>query len=448
MKRKINLHLLIIAIMGILATLIMLMGVFYNLFQKQVIEDLRTYAQILQNVDVSGSNIDKTWSNIRITWIDADGKVQYDSNADTDVMENHNTRPEIIKAVNTGEGVAVRKSSTLEKNAFYYAAAMEDGSVLRVSREADSLYGVLGNAFPVIVGITILLILACMLFAHFLTKSIISPIEDMAKNLDRIEEVDTYKELLPFVAIIKSQHEDIIRNAKLRQDFTANVSHELKTPLTSISGYAELIENGMADEKSVPRFAGEIHANATRLLHLINDIIRLSELDVVETNPIFEKINLYDIAQTCVDMLQMNASNHQVSLKFTGEPCVIYGNKQMLEEVLYNLCDNGIRYNNAGGSVFVSVESLPDGKVELSVKDTGIGISRENQIRIFERFYRVDKSRSKSTGGTGLGLAIVKHIVAQHNAMLELESEEGVGTQIFITFDSYAASLEKPDEDI
>jgi len=222
----------------------------------------------------------------------------------------------------------------------------------------------------------------------------------------------------------------------MRQEFTANVSHELKTPLTSISGYSELIETGMATEADVHHFATEIHKNSNRLLTLINDIIRLSELDVSEDAPLMEKINLAVIARTATDMLAINAEKNSVTLSYDGSHGYIYANKMMMEELVYNLTDNAIRYNNKNGSVDVSVKTV-DGKVILRVKDTGIGIPKEHQERIFERFYRVDKSRSKSTGGTGLGLAIVKHIVARNNAQLDMDSEPGKGTDIKVTFDAY-----------
>ena len=266
------------------------------------------------------------------------------------------------------------------------------------------------------------------------------PIEQLAEHLDECESIPVYKEMVPFVHTIQKQHEDIMKNARMRQDFTANVSHELKTPLTAISGYAELMEHHMAAEADIPRFAGEIHKSANRLLLMINDIIRLSELDAMETTSMaFDRVPLYQLAENCVDMLQVSAEKHQVTLTLQGTPCHIAGSREMMEETLYNLCDNAIRYNNAGGSVTVTVK--PQGsKVLLSVEDTGIGIPKEHQARVFERFYRVDKSRSKATGGTGLGLAIVKHIVAQHGAELLLESEEGKGTKITILFDNADSS--------
>ena len=260
----------------------------------------------------------------------------------------------------------------------------------------------------------------------------------MARHLDAPQKSSEYKELTPFVTTIQKQHEDIIKAARMRQDFTANVSHELKTPLTSISGYSELIENGMATEEDAKRFAGEIHKNAKRLLTLINDILRLSELDVSEENHAsvaYETVDLESVAKNCIHMLELNAQKQEVTVELDSEPCVIQANKQMMEELIYNLCDNAIRYNNRGGKVLVRVHEIEEtGNVELVVKDNGIGIPKEHQDRIFERFYRVDKSRSKSTGGTGLGLAIVKHIVSQHRAEMTLESESGAGTTIRILF--------------
>ena len=229
-----------------------------------------------------------------------------------------------------------------------------------------------------------------------------------------------------------------MRNANMRQEFTANVSHELKTPLTSISGYSELIESGMAAGDDAKRFAGEIHKSSQRLLSLINDIIRISELDAISTEEIFETVNLYETARSTVQMLEISAQKHSIIIDVTGSDVNITADKQMLEELIYNLCDNAIRYNNPGGKVKVSVYTRQNNGVTenvIEVADNGIGIPKEHQDRIFERFYRVDKSRSKSTGGTGLGLAIVKHIVAKHhNAHIELESELGKGTTIRVVF--------------
>ena len=316
---------------------------------------------------------------------------------------------------------------------FYYAVRLDNGNVLRVAKESDNVLSIMSSTFPLLLGLAVVLFAVGALFSHLLTKSIVAPVEQMANDMDHLESIRVYKELRPFIITIQKQHEDIRKNADMRQEFTANVSHELKTPLTSISGYSELIESGMATDEDVVRFAGEIHQNANRLLTLINDIIRLSELDVSTQEVVYEQLDLYAMAEKCVDMLQVNAENHDVTLQLSGKSAYVNANREMMNELLYNLCDNAIRYNKKGGRVDVSVEET-DTEVVLSVKDTGIGISKEHQERIFERFYRVDRSRSKLTGGTGLGLAIVKHIVAQHHANLELESEKDAGTQIRVRF--------------
>lgn len=437
MKKRINLQFMIIASLAILSTLGLVIGAFYELFKKQVFEDLKTYTHILVHASMDEeTETVLTYAeadNLRVTLIAADGNVTYDSNISASGLDNHSSRPEVKEAIQAGEGEAVRTSATLQESTFYYAVRLADGSVLRVAKKADSLVSIFVSVAPVMLAITLILFVLCLVLSHFLTKSIVKPIEQMAQDMEHMKNIKTYEELQPFVTTINRQHEDIVRNANMRQDFTANVSHELKTPLTSISGYAELIENGMASEADVVRFAKEIHKNAKRLLTLINDIIKLSELDAIENSIYFESVNLYELAQTCVSMLQIQAEKHDVALCFFGTRHCITANKDMIEELMYNLCDNAIRYNVPGGSVFVEVGE-EDGRPYFKVKDTGIGISKEHQERIFERFYRVDKSRSKSTGGTGLGLAIVKHIVAKHEAKIELNSEIGKGTEIKILF--------------
>lgn len=437
MKKKINKMLVLTAILAIFSTLFLITIVYYDLFRHQVFGDLQAYTVLIkemgteETMESMGEKLDDY--DIRITLIGSDGQVILDNEADVNRMENHRERPEIQEAMNTGEGKAVRRSETLAQNTFYYATKMDDGGILRLSKNAGSIYSIFLKALPSLAMIVVILVVLCMILAHFLTGKLIQPIVNLAENMDTEGDVNRYEELAPFIKMIKEQHENIMKGAMMRQEFTANVSHELKTPLTSISGYAELIETGMASEEDVVRFAHGIHKNANRLLTLINDIIRLSELDGTGEEVPMERLNLYEMAQTCVEMLTMNAEKHDVTISMEGQECFISGNKQMIEELLYNLCDNAIRYNNAGGTVKVKAYPGRQGTV-LSVSDTGIGIPKEHQERIFERFYRVDKSRSKSTGGTGLGLAIVKHIIAKHNAKVDLESEVGKGTTITVVF--------------
>ncbi len=436
MKRKINVHLLSLSTITMLATLILVVGVFYELFQKEVLDDLKTYTHVLAQSSAFDQNIKEYAANekqLRITIIEPDGSIKYDSLTDIANIPNHGDRPEVKVAFEEGTGESVRKSETSNKNTFYYAVRLNSGEVLRVAREADSIWSVFASVFPIIGGIVIILFIVCIGLAHMMTKSLVTPIEQLVKDLEHCEPISTYKELMPLIAMIRKQHDDILRSAQMRQEFTANVSHELKTPLTAISGYSELIENGMANDKDMRRFAREIHQNSKRLLMLINDIIQLAELDASEVEIPFDSMDLYEVAKSCINMIEINAQNHGVSLNIEGSHCEIIANKEMIEEVIFNLCDNAIRYNNRGGSVNVKVEA-DKGKAVLIVKDTGIGISKEHQERIFERFYRVDRSRSKSTGGTGLGLAIVKHVLTKHHADLVLQSEEGKGTEIKIVF--------------
>lgn len=437
MRKKINTELVLIAAVAIILTSILATFTYYRIFQTEVFSSLKTCAHVLaESVPDDATDyddyelIDET---LRITLIAEDGKVLMDTNADIGEMSNHGERPEIRQAFLEGEGQEVRKSETLDKSTFYYAMRLNDGNVLRVAKETGSIFSMFMDAIPSLVGVAVLLFAFCTLLAHFLTKSFIAPIEKVAKNLDGQVDVGTYKELTPFLETIQEQHKNIIKSAKMRQNFTANVTHELKTPLTSISGYAELIESGMTGEKETRRFAKEIHRNAKRLIRLINDILQLSELDTLETKLETERLNLYGMAATCVEMLKINAEPNKIKMGVKGRLAWIEGNRGMIEELLYNLCSNAIRYNKPGGRVNVSVEENENG-VLLKVADTGIGIPKKHQERIFERFYRVDKSRSKERGGTGLGLAIVKHIVAEHGATISLESEEGVGTTISVLF--------------
>ena len=440
MKNKIQREFILVALSSILLTTVLVTAVFSGFFRNEILDELRTCARVIQSAGIFDGQeevyTDVGADELRITLIDTDGTVIYDNDVAVGDLDNHGNRPEVELASEQGEGLAVRRSNTLDRDAFYYAVQQEDGTVLRVAKEASSVWDIFRSALPISLALALLILILCILLSARATKSLMAPITQLAEHLDEEETMPVYKEMIPFVNTIRKQHDDIMRNAKMRQDFTANVSHELKTPLTSISGYAELIEHNMVSQTDIPRFAGEIHRSATRLLTTINDIIKLSELDVMETTTlVLDRLPLYQMAENCVDMLQVNAEKHQVTLKLEGEPAYIMGNREMVDEVLYNLCDNAIRYNNINGSVVVRVK--PEGeKVRLCVEDTGIGIPEKHQSRVFERFYLVDKSRSKATGGTGLGLAIVKHIVAQHEAEMKLESEPGKGTRITILFEN------------
>ena len=440
MKKKINIRFIMIAALAIVVPALSAMLVYYNILKEQVFGDLKAYAHVIDllNIDDLAAGIEKDPYNpidddLRITLIGAEGEVLYESLLNKDEMDNHNERPEIIEAREKGEGEAIRYSATSGTHTFYYAERLQNGNVLRIGRDSVSVNRIMVNTLVIVLVIALCILFVCMGISHYLTKKLVEPIEKLATNIMLVDENNVYEEIRPFVNTIKEQHVNIINNAQLRQEFTANVSHELKTPLTAISGYAELIGNGMTGKEDTIRFSNEIHSNANRLLSLINDIIKLSELDEADHQMEMERIDLYKLAENCVQMMQVTAEKQGIRLTLQGESAMTMANKGLMDEVFYNLCSNAIRYNKPGGSVTVTV-GTKDERPFLSVADTGIGIPKECQERVFERFYRVDKSRSKSTGGTGLGLAIVKHIVAQHNAALHLDSELGEGTTIEIVF--------------
>lgn len=449
MKQKINIRLGLIALIAVLTTTIGVTFVYYNLFQNRVKSDLRENVKLLADTEIfqrlyeeAGGDADKinrdalvelNTDNIRITWISPEGIVLYDNDTDFVGLSNHLDRPEIQDAMSNGVGESVRNSDTYNYDTFYSARKLDDGTILRVSTLARSITSVFLASAPVIIIIVLMAFALCIFIGHMLTIQLMKPINSMAENIDSTIDTKEYKELEPFIQKIRSQHEKILEAATMRQDFTANVSHELKTPLTAISGYAELIENGMVDKEQEAHIASQIKANADRLVSLINDIIKLSELDHVELPRKFEKIELQKLAEECCQNLGVSAQRHNVSLKYEGEECFVNGDRDLIKELIENLVQNAIRYNRSGGWATVKTFQK-DGHSVIVVADNGIGIANDKQERVFERFYRVDKGRSRETGGTGLGLAIVKHIVEIHDAKISLESARGEGTTVTIEF--------------
>lgn len=501
----------------------------------------------VQGVEVSGEEYLKELEskNYRLTWVEADGTVLFDTEAESEAMDNHKDREEIAEALATGKGESERYSDTLTLKMIYCAERLSDGTVLRISASRDSVVALLIDVlFPMIV-IMLLAIILSSFIARWLSKSIVKPLNTL--DLENPAENDVYDELTPMLTKINKQHKQITKQMKElrkradefeqitasmneglvlldkngvvismnlaakklfaadetsvgqdfltvdrslkmsravedalsgkhsefreqrngseyqfgishiesggktigaviicfdvsetafaernRQEFTANVSHELKTPLQSIIGSAELLENDLVKPQDTNRFVGNIRREATRLVSLINDIIRLSQLDE-NMESAKEETDLYALANEVKDVLLMSAQKKNVEINISGESCVINGVRRYLYEIIYNLCDNAIRYNNAGGKVDIDISKDKNGVI-LTVSDNGIGIPLEHQSRIFERFYRVDKSHSKETGGTGLGLSIVKHAVAYHGGIIKLDSTVGKGTTITVTF--------------
>lgn len=221
--------------------------------------------------------------------------------------------------------------------------------------------------------------------------------------------------------------------AKMRKEFSANVSHELKTPLTSISGYAEIMKSGMVNQEDMIVFSERIYKEASRMIALVDDIIKLSKLDEDSVEVEHEDVDLYELSCDIVERLTMSAKKRDVCVELAGESVLVFGVRQVLDEMIFNLCENAIKYNVPKGKVRLWVGTTEEG-VKIIVEDTGIGIPKDQQERVFERFYRVDKSHSRETGGTGLGLSIVKHGAMLHHAQIKVESEIGKGTKMEVVF--------------
>ena len=444
MKKKILNHTSIMIVLAVLITFLAASVVTYSKFNTYMQNGVREEAWYIclgmeEYGDTFLSKRLRAVSSSRVTLIQKDGTVLFDSQTSPEKLENHSNRPEFMEAEKDGKSESIRYSETFAKKTFYYAVRLDNGNVLRVGKTVDSVYSTWISSLAVLGILMVLVLILEFAFVERQTRELIKPINDL--DLEHPLNNVCYEELRPLLVRVDEQNRQIRQQVKelkeaeeIRKEFSANVSHELKTPLMSISGYAELIENHMVDPEQETRFALEIQQNATRLLSLINDIIRLSELDSGEDNLLcFEQVDLDEVAGTCVKNLQMNAQKRNVTLYYEGVSCMLRADRGMISELVENLCQNAIRYNNEGGEVHVRVY-YEKGQPMLSVADNGIGIPKDQQERIFERFYRVDKSRSKQTGGTGLGLAIVKHIVELHDAVLHLESEPGKGTTITVAF--------------
>ena len=444
MSSKIFKAIWIVAISVFLASLLLIMGTLYNYFSSLQRNLLRNQTELAaQGVAMSGMDyLDKlNIENYRITWVSTDGTVLFDNEADTASMQNHLERPEIQQALKEGFGESTRHSYTLADQQYYAAKRLPDGSVFRMSIAQLSVWSLLlGFAQPICFVILAALILSFIL-ASRIAKKIVKPINEIdLEHPNQYYGQEAYKEIEPLLhhisvqqAQLRQDQEEIEKAARIRQEFSANVSHELKTPLHAISGYAELIETGLVKEEDIKPFAEKIHAESLRMTKLIEDIIDLTKLDSGDVDMKWEDCDLYRIAENAVDSLEAAASEMDITIDIGGESATVKAIPQLLYSIVYNLCDNAIKYNKENGEVTVSVINN-EKSVIVSVTDTGIGIPAQQQDRVFERFYRVDKARSKSIGGTGLGLSIVKHGAMYHKAQITLESKENIGTKITVCF--------------
>ncbi|MBP1533652.1 MAG: two-component sensor histidine kinase [Ruminococcus sp.] len=433
MEKKIVLSLfymgIITAIVGIVITTVSYYGFFRREVEENLVHECRLVAESYDKLSSADELERFSGEDFRITLIDKDGNVMYESDADHLTMTNHLDRPEIKSAAQTGTGSDTRFSDTLGTEDHYYAVRLEDDSILRVSIQTESIIALFERSLLIIVFVIIGIIVVSLIASVKLTEKMIAPLKRIPEIIEKnisVTDANIYPEVVPLVEEIRNS-----RNAQseMRQEFTANVSHELKTPLTSISGYAELIESGMAQGEDSVKFAGKIRKESDRMLALIGDILRLSELDSIGDTPLDDDVDLKAVAEDCKDRLLQQAEKRGIRITVSGESTVIKGSRTELGELVYNLVDNAIKYNRENGNIEINITDK-----KLTVTDTGLGIPQESIPRIFERFYRIDKSRSRAKGGTGLGLSIVRHIAEHHGAEIDVESTVGVGTSITVKF--------------
>lgn len=549
MIKKIFKSIMFVCALVLAVGLAAVMGILYRNFDGQMRKELSKEAAYLaygveqQGLDYLKNIKDKS---ARITYIDQDGTVLFDNEADVSEMKNHSDRTEFQKAEKYGAGESSRYSDTLSEKTIYYALRLKDGTVLRVSGTQDSVLALVENLIFPLCGLLCLMLILSGIMASAISKRIVKPINEL--DLESPEENRIYEELSPLLSKIHRQNREIqnqlelakqqqeefalitenmqeglividkytmilsanssawnlfhmdrvcqgesvycldreeefrhaieqvlsgehtelvlklngsdiqlianpvIRDKKtegavvllvnvtekleresLRREFSANVSHELKTPLTSISGFAEIMQGGLVKNEDIPKFAGRIYKESQRLLQLVEDVIQISQLDEEKTSYVWEPVDVYQVCKNAFESLKEKAKRLNVHLYICGERMKMEAVRTLLEEAVYNICDNAIKYNRNDGSVSVFLTQTAQ-EIQIVVKDTGVGIPKEDQDRVFERFYRVDKSHSKEIGGTGLGLSIVKHAVGALKGSVILRSEEGNGTEICMKF--------------
>ena len=450
MRQRILNHVCLLVTLSVVLTFVAVVGVLYYNIDGSRKETVREEAEYIKYAleQVGDSYLTKKVgdvTNSRITLLDEDGTVLFDSVKDAKELENHGNRPEFVKARKTGSCEMTRFSETLSQQTYYYALLLDSGEVLRVSKTEDSIFYTMSTSLTLLGILLGVVLIVAILASQRQVKQIIAPInhQDLEHPLKNVR----YEELRPLLVRVDQQNKQIAEQVEelkqkqfekekaemVRKEFSANVSHELKTPLMSISGYAELLKNGMVRSEDVPEFAGRIYKEASRLKTLVEDIIQLSKMDESKNQMPFEQVDLYEMTKEIVSSVQVPAARKNVSLEFTGDAVSMEGVRQVLYEIFYNLVDNAIKYNQEGGKVSIWLKEEKR-NISWTICDTGIGVAKEEQERIFERFYRVDKSHSRSTGGTGLGLSIVKHGAMLHRAKVNIESELGKGTEISIRF--------------
>ena len=436
MRQKMQHSMVFVLTATLVIAYIFLTGIMYRQTVTTVEEEIHREADYISKaVQISGTEylnqMDEVRANTRITWISAEGTVLYDSTEDEHTFENHKNRPEVKKAFAKGEGEDIRKSDTIGEEMCYYAEKMPDGTVLRVSRTMNSAMKSAFHILPFMIFLALIMIVTAWLLSKWQIECLIRPINTL--DLENPLEQEMYPELQPLLERIEQSNKEKEAVAAMRREFSANVSHELKTPLTSISGYAEIMKDGLVRPEDLQHFSEKIYQEASRLITLVEDIIKLSRLDEGRVELEKEEVDLYELSREIISRLAPQAAKNRVRLELTGESVKYTGIRQILDEMIYNITENAIKYNNPGGKVSVWAGNTLQGK-KVVVTDNGIGIPEDQIDRIFERFYRVDKSHSKERGGTGLGLSIVKHGVILHHGEVHVESKLGEGTRMELVF--------------
>ena len=436
LKKKIQNSMILVVLTSLILTYGTMIFVVYYQTMEILKDEIQQEADYIEAaVSISGvsylEDMDEVRENTRVTLIADSGEVLYDSGKREEDLENHLERPEIQEALKTGSGHDVRRSETLDQDMFYYAVKLDDGTVLRVSKNMGTVFSTAMSILPMMGMIACCMVIFALLLAKWQTAKLIYPINHL--NLAEPLENDMYEELTPLLQSIDKQNREKDAVANMRKEFSANVSHELKTPLTSISGYAEIMKDGLVRPEDMKTFSERIYNEASRLITLVEDIMKLSKLDEGAVELEKEEVDFYVLTREICSRLAPQAEKRHVRVEVTGEPVHYLGVRQVLDEMLYNMIENAIKYNKEGGLVSVWVGNTLQG-IKIIVRDTGIGIPKEEQERIFERFYRVDKSHSKATGGTGLGLSIVKHGALMHGAKIHVESEVNKGTKMELIF--------------
>lgn len=387
-------------------------------------------------------------NNSRLTVIDLDGTVVADTQAQMDEMDNHLDREEIQDALEKGSGYARRRSDTLDEGMLYVAYRSRNADViLRAAVPYSGFQQYLPLFFPASVLSLLIAVVGSFIVTTRLVSSITKPLQDISKEMLKVK--GDYTELnfehcqYPEINVIADTTMKMSKNVKdylnqiekermIRQEFFSNASHELKTPITSIQGYAELLESGMIqDEATKADFASRIKKEAVRMTGLINDILMISRLEAKEAEVTFSDVRVSVLLEEIIDSLKPQAAEAQVFVHVDCQPLMIHANLQQMRELLTNLISNAIKYNRPGGQVWINIRET-DGQMVIRVKDNGVGIPSDSLDRIFERFYRVDKGRSRKQGGTGLGLSIVKHIVNFYHGTIHVSSEPDMGSEFTV----------------